>query len=181
MGAVDFTSYAWGKTPAEAFNAAVEHAQWEHGHGGYSGTIAEKYSYTLVTLPPRMKATAFRDLTCEAAYYDDGEDAREDLARAEKWLAAKPTGRIREAQAWVRAAKKRVKDAERDQARLARKLGANAALVRSAAAVWNDKWGPAVCVEVTSPAERAKLVGGWHWQAKKRGDRLFMFFGLASS
>lgn len=34
-------------TPKELFKAAVEQAQWDHGHAGYTGTIAEKDSYVM--------------------------------------------------------------------------------------------------------------------------------------
>lgn len=40
-----------GKTAAEAFRSAVEEAQYEHGHGGYSGTIAEKRSFRMIAVP----------------------------------------------------------------------------------------------------------------------------------
>ena len=46
MGAVDFAATGTGSTAEEAFKAAVSHAQHMDGHGGYSGTIAEK-SYFL--------------------------------------------------------------------------------------------------------------------------------------
>ena len=29
----------------EAFNDAIRDAAWEHGHGGYTGTIAEKSNF----------------------------------------------------------------------------------------------------------------------------------------
>ena len=48
MGAEVFSCTAGGSTVGEAFSAAVEQAQWEHGHGGYTGTIAEKDSWTMV-------------------------------------------------------------------------------------------------------------------------------------
>jgi hypothetical protein len=51
MGACDFTAVAWGRTPQEAFRQAVESAQWEHGHGGYSGTIAEKHEFVMISVP----------------------------------------------------------------------------------------------------------------------------------
>lgn len=48
MGAVDFYTEGEGPTLQKAFNKAVEEAQYEHGHGGYTGTIAEKQSVKLV-------------------------------------------------------------------------------------------------------------------------------------
>jgi hypothetical protein len=65
MGACDFTKRAKGKTADEAFDAAVREAQYEHGHGGYTGTIAEKHSFVLVPVPagedPRATARAVLD------------------------------------------------------------------------------------------------------------------------
>jgi hypothetical protein len=42
---------ASGKTAREAFNSAINEAQCERGHGGYTGTIAEKTSYVMIKLP----------------------------------------------------------------------------------------------------------------------------------
>ena len=47
MGAAKFIVTASGKTANEAFNNAVKDAQWESGHGGYSGTIAEKHNFVM--------------------------------------------------------------------------------------------------------------------------------------
>lgn len=51
MGACDFWTQAQGKTAAEAFDKAVEEARYECGHGGYTGTIAEKRGFVMVTVP----------------------------------------------------------------------------------------------------------------------------------
>jgi hypothetical protein len=48
MGACDFYYRQRDKTAREAFRRAVEDAQWEYGHGGYSGTIAEKGSFVMI-------------------------------------------------------------------------------------------------------------------------------------
>jgi hypothetical protein len=45
MGASEFFTAASGKTVKEAFRSAIEEAQYESGHGGYTGTIAEKDSF----------------------------------------------------------------------------------------------------------------------------------------
>jgi hypothetical protein len=47
MGAQEFTHPASGKTAKEAFKNAVEDAAWECGHGGYTGTIAEKGDFVM--------------------------------------------------------------------------------------------------------------------------------------
>lgn len=48
MSANRFTVVAQGRTAQDAFNAAVEEAQHQHGHSGYSGTIADKASFEMV-------------------------------------------------------------------------------------------------------------------------------------
>lgn len=50
MGGCDFDVVARGPSAKEAFRLAVEQAQYESGHGGYTGTIAEKSGF--IMLPP---------------------------------------------------------------------------------------------------------------------------------
>lgn len=52
MGAQQFSTIASGKDAREAFNNAVASAQWESGHGGYTGTIAEKDDFVVLPTPP---------------------------------------------------------------------------------------------------------------------------------
>lgn len=56
MGASTFETHGYGKTPLEAFQKAVEEAQYLHGHDGYTGTIAEKESFVLIPVPEEYKA-----------------------------------------------------------------------------------------------------------------------------
>lgn len=51
MGAEVFGTRSIGRDAHEAFRIAVEQAAWAHGHEGYTGTIAEKDSFTMITLP----------------------------------------------------------------------------------------------------------------------------------
>lgn len=48
MGATTFTTVAEGDTADEAFRFARIEAQYDRGHGGYTGTIAEKSSFTMI-------------------------------------------------------------------------------------------------------------------------------------
>jgi len=51
MGAEQF-GFKWkGKTAKEAFHDAVRQYAHERGHGGYTGTIAEKHEFTMIELP----------------------------------------------------------------------------------------------------------------------------------
>ena len=51
MGALQFTAavkVAKKATDDEAFQAAKDQASYESGHGGYTGTIAEKHSFIMI-------------------------------------------------------------------------------------------------------------------------------------
>ena len=48
MGAQQFDTESYGKTAQEAFDNAVKQAQYDYGHSGYSGTIAEKNSFIVL-------------------------------------------------------------------------------------------------------------------------------------
>ena len=50
MGATTFSTYGLGKTAGDAFYAAQDRARYEYGHGGYTGTIAEKSGYDFALL-----------------------------------------------------------------------------------------------------------------------------------
>jgi hypothetical protein len=51
MGGEWFETIAYGKTAKDAFRKAVSEAEYMYGHAGYTGTIAEKGSFTMITLP----------------------------------------------------------------------------------------------------------------------------------
>lgn len=56
MGAEQFITTAEGETADEAFAAARKEAAYEHGHGGYTGTIAEKDGFTTFEVPALASA-----------------------------------------------------------------------------------------------------------------------------
>ena len=66
MGACDFTTRARGKTAADAFSSAVASAQYEDGHGGYTGTIAEKSDFIVITPDPGESPAACVDRLMES-------------------------------------------------------------------------------------------------------------------
>jgi hypothetical protein len=76
MGACVFKSIGAGKTADDAFNQITEHARYQYGHGGYTGSIAEKDSFVVVARP--MTKT---DAVKEANRLIDEEDSRID----DKW------------------------------------------------------------------------------------------------
>ena len=72
MGATTFFHEAWGKTMDQAFIEAKSTAAWEHGHGGYTGTLAEKHGYKKVELEPIPEKTAHESARAQAARLLDG-------------------------------------------------------------------------------------------------------------
>lgn len=75
MGADTFGVTWRGKTPQLAFEAATADARYTHGHGGYSGTLAEKCEFVEIPVPAGEDPTRF------AQRLIDEEDDRVD----DKW------------------------------------------------------------------------------------------------
>ncbi len=75
MGASDFFTKSFGKTPQEAFRNAQEDASHEYGHGGYTGSIAEKNSFIMISLPENKNPMEY------ALHLIETEDNRID----DKW------------------------------------------------------------------------------------------------
>jgi hypothetical protein len=70
VGASTFETYRDGTDVHDAFSDAVEEAGWEHGHDGYSGTIAEKTEYEIITRQPMSYDDATR-LANDLLHRDD--------------------------------------------------------------------------------------------------------------
>lgn len=62
MGADQFITSATGRDAQEAFKVARDSARFENGHGGYTGTIAEKDAYVII---PRRSALDYDRETAE--------------------------------------------------------------------------------------------------------------------
>mgnify|MGYP001586066602 CR=1 FL=1 len=84
MGAATFTQYEQGIEAGPAFARATAEAAYMHGHGGYSGTLAEKYNYVVIDHAPRPLG----DAHVEADRLINEADERID----EKWG---PAGALR--------------------------------------------------------------------------------------
>ncbi|WP_309117056.1 hypothetical protein [Saccharothrix sp.] len=69
MGAEPFITYAEGTDADVAFRAAVEQAQHDYGHGGYTGTIAEKTAFVVIGEP--MSEDDARELANRLSHNDD--------------------------------------------------------------------------------------------------------------
>ena len=75
MGAQVFTTTAKGSDARNAFISAVREAQYECGHGGYTGTIAEKHGFNVIALKEGLEPREYaRELI-------DNRDSRID----DKW------------------------------------------------------------------------------------------------
>lgn len=84
MGAETFTTLGRGNNVADAFVAAHTQAQYDYGHAGYTGTIAEKFEYHVISKDPLPPDDAF----ALAEKLIDKQDPRID----DKWG---PAGAIR--------------------------------------------------------------------------------------
>ena len=69
MGAQDFCSTAWGETPEAAFREARDQAGFEHGHG-YSGSLAEKHDFVLLTRTFKTSQDAYAFIRHEIGQND---------------------------------------------------------------------------------------------------------------
>ncbi len=77
MGATNFVVQVRGRTAEKAFEKARDDAEHEHGSGGYTGTIAEKYSFKPFTLPSGMEPQDFvRRVECSDTEGLTRRDAR---------------------------------------------------------------------------------------------------------
>jgi len=129
MGATDFTARASGTTVDEAFRYAVDQAYYWHGHGGYTGTIAEKHGFVEYDLPPLPPVT------------DDVPTWMSDIVqRYSNALGSNPAYDTEDSEYPVS------RQAARDRTFLVARLGAET--VETIAMTYQNKWGAAVAIRV---------------------------------
>jgi hypothetical protein len=58
MGASTFITAARGGDVSEAFNTGCREAAHESGHGGYTGTLAEKHTFVVISAQPMLEHDA---------------------------------------------------------------------------------------------------------------------------
>lgn len=68
MGAQQFVVTATGRDAREAFRRVTDEARYMNGHGGYTGTIAEKDTFVMISLPTRTDPWKFAEMAFDAAY-----------------------------------------------------------------------------------------------------------------
>lgn len=76
MGAETFMVKGKGKNAAEAFETAREKAFYDYGHAGYTGSIAEKHSFTMIP---------FNGETSEAGRFAEDLIDKGDRRIDDKW------------------------------------------------------------------------------------------------
>lgn len=160
MGASTFVTIAKGKTADQAFEAARAEALYEHGHGGYTGSIAEKSDFVMIrddgrALTARL-TQAIGVLREQLRKVRSGErtsliEREGSKARAIETLRAK-IARLTEIK-------------KRCRARMSAEQVADVLIDLEDDRI-EDKWGPAGCIDATP---------------KKKRDKEFVFFGWASS
>ena len=84
MGATNFMTTAKGKSLDDAFDAATYQARFEYGHGGYTGSIAEKDHVMEVRPPMRVPPGTRKKTYLQAVHIAEAwswmrEDTAEDL------------------------------------------------------------------------------------------------------
>ena len=72
MGATNYVTISKGEDAKDAFSSARDKAQWDHGHGGYTGTIAEKDSFVEFPRPKGVRMrTVIKVVHAMTAYWDE--------------------------------------------------------------------------------------------------------------
>lgn len=81
MGAATFFTRSYGKDAKQAFASAREQALYEHGHSGYSGSVAEKSNFRTIVIPNISGLPEPED----AVRYGDELIERRDQRIDDKW------------------------------------------------------------------------------------------------
>lgn len=84
MGATNFYVIESGKSAREAFIDARSEACYMEGHGGYTGTIAEKSSFKLSRKPEGFNPQEWESLVADFDVEDKTQDYYYELKRDSK-------------------------------------------------------------------------------------------------
>ncbi len=106
MGATTFeTTVEITKTPEAAFWQARDQARHEYGHGGYTGTIAEKGSFKVLAILGPVDENKLREVegkAMDALEKDDGCLIDDDDLPGTKWGPAAAIIFEKDKKAWIR-------------------------------------------------------------------------------
>lgn len=81
MGAAQFMTAARGESARAAFEEVTERARYESGHGGYSGTVAEKSSFVEIQPPAGFSPRGYANCLLEGSEDGVPEEARKKFQR----------------------------------------------------------------------------------------------------
>lgn len=188
MGACDFQSRAQGGTAEEAFRRAVSSAAYDHGHSGYTGTIAEKGSFTIIA--EAKPANAEEAYAIANRLISAGDDRVDD-----KWGPAgcivirpadalKPIGKAKA----LSLAKKKYGETAEVEVRVVQRASKNQKrVVTATVTVVSDKTMPGGNVQLPNGKWRSTVKTAEGGDEKEACGKLFaeagdfLFFGWASS
>lgn len=88
MGADRYVSRASGKDAKEAFGKAVDAARYDHGHRGYTGTIAEKSEFIMLKVPEGETPGKFVERVLCGLCEEDDPQWRQFEEVNDKWGAS---------------------------------------------------------------------------------------------
>lgn len=176
MGAWMTEQVASGKTASEAYRRARSDAQAEYGHQeGYSGAINSKDGgFVMVDLPGRCDYRKFVDLL-----HDFEETSYIDTFRLSHLLELERGGK-KGLKGQIAKERKAVERQKKERAKVVAKIeaaGFDLYTFERLAETFNDKWGSPLCVEFS--AHLAKKFYPNTYANKRRGEKIFVFFGYA--
>ena len=186
MGAWMAERVVTGKTANEAWNKARRDASEENGHqDGYSGDVnSGGYGFVKVDLPKGCSYKKFHELLEDDMYNGEYEVERamEDI---KSWTPGGFFNRKGNVRGWkgnLAKANKALAKARKDRANHVRKVEAAGFYIsdfESLARIYNDKWSDYLCIELS--AHLAKKSYPRAYETKRRGEKIFIFFGYAPS
>jgi hypothetical protein len=178
MGADTFYDVAIGRTAEEAFSATVDDALHWNGHGGYTGSIAEKNDFVMISSSGRdviegikAKIEELRHIVRTGQRVAVTRGLYRDTSTIHKVSEGDKAYYRREIAHLVELKKEcRIRMKSEDIAR---------ALITLDDPRIDDKWGPAGCIEVKGK-EAKEIKERMGVKKGARGKNVFLFFGWAS-
>jgi hypothetical protein len=174
MGAWMTEQVASGKNANDAYRNAIANATAEHGHqDGYSGAINSKGNgFLMVDLPKGVTYSKFIEVLEDSNdHYEIDTFHLNHLLQLERGGKKGLKGAIAKERRIVE--KQRIAKAKFDAK--VEKMGFYD--FDGMAMAFNDKWGSPLCIEISNHI--AKQNYSWAYNNKKRGEKIFVFFGYA--
>ncbi|HJL14124.1 MAG TPA: hypothetical protein RMH99_00640 [Sandaracinaceae bacterium LLY-WYZ-13_1] len=181
MGATSFITTAHGRTAKEAFRAAAEDARHWHGHDGYTGTVAEKVDFVMIS-DTAADVKARVDQAIEGLREIQSQIRQRGRADMWTWFRVRAVEQSLSLRVGVRRHILDEGTAESVLREFAEAIGRLSSVSRRCRATMrpaalatllldihdtriDDKWGPAGCIDIAQTEGR---------------DTEFLFFGVAS-